>query len=63
MKDKMTAAKRGRPRKEMIKEHQYRIRMNVGERAMLDHLSEKTGKNRADILRDALKMYYRNSGN
>ena len=50
--------KRGRPAKEDAKRGQYRLRTGVKEEKMLDYLVEITGKNKAEIFREALRMLY-----
>lgn len=49
--------KRGRPRKQKTKSHQYRLRMDDEDSKLLDYLSMQTGKNKSDIIREAIKMY------
>lgn len=50
--------KRGRPRSESAKDGQYRLRINDEETSMLEEISARTGKSKADILRTSLKIYY-----
>lgn len=51
---------RGRPKKDLGKTERVGIRMNVGEKATLSYLCEKTGESQADIIVKALKFYYKN---
>ena len=50
--------KRGRPRKTDGKNSNYLIRMSAEEASNLDEICEKTGKSKADILREGLRMQY-----
>lgn len=50
--------KRGRPKKEVAKNDQYRLRMSAEERLMLNELTIETGLPISEILRKALKIYY-----
>lgn len=50
-------AKRGRPVSDESRKGQYRLRMNDEESDMLDDLSAKTGKDKADVIREALRIY------
>lgn len=49
---------RGRPYKDGGKKNQYRIRLSNEELNRLNYLSFETDKSKADVIRDALKMYY-----
>ena len=49
---------RGRPIKDEAKNKQYRIRLSDEELDKLNYLSFETNKSKADVIRDALKMYY-----
>lgn len=49
---------RGRPKKEDSRDKQYRVRLNNDEDAMLAYASGVTGKQKADIFRQALVDYY-----
>lgn len=49
---------KGRPKKDLIKDRVFKMRLNIGERAMLDSLCESKGMNRSEIMRKALKNYY-----
>ncbi len=48
----------GRPKLEDSRDNQYRVRLNDSEDEMLEYASEKTGKTKSDIFRQALKDYY-----
>ena len=50
--------KRGRPCNKDSRDNQYRLRMSDEEVEMLNNLSVKTCKTKAEILREALKMYH-----
>ena len=54
----MRARGRGRPIKDGAKNNQYRIRLSDEELDKLNYLSFETDKSKADVIRDALKMYY-----
>ena len=49
--------KRGRPRGQNSKKYQYQVRFDDDDNALLEFLSIQTGKNKADIIREAIKMY------
>lgn len=49
--------KRGRPAKNISRNKDYKFRMTEDEFDRLLSLSEKTGRSRADIMRDALLLY------
>lgn len=49
--------KQGKMKKVDAKNKQYRLRMNNEESALLDYLSVETGKSKADIIRESIKMY------
>ena len=44
--------KRGRPPLDDARRYQYTLHLNDEEQAMFDYVAERTGKNKADILRD-----------
>lgn len=50
--------KRGRPSKPDGKNKDFKIRMTEEELEHLNYLSEKSGKNKSEIIREGLKMYY-----
>ena len=50
--------KRGRPVKEDAKRGKFQIRMSAEDEAMLDFVCEKTGKNKTEAVRMALKAAY-----
>ena len=54
----MRARGRDRPIKDGAKNNQYRIRLSDEELDKLNYLSFETDKSKADVIRDALKMYY-----
>lgn len=54
--------KRGRPCKDGNKERQYRLRMDTDEFELLNYMSLETGLSKADILRNALKIYALSKG-
>lgn len=54
----MSEKKRGRPLIEVQKSNKFLLRMDVGDRAMLDYLAEETGLSGAEILRESLKNFY-----
>lgn len=50
---------RGRPLKEIGKKNWYiSLRFDNESRRMLVYLMEKTGESKANVIRNALKMYY-----
>ena len=49
---------RGRPKKENLRDKQYRVRLNDIEDKMLSYVSETTGKQKSEIFRNALEDYY-----
>ena len=49
--------KRGRPREEGSMQNQYRLRMDDNMSRRLDDLSRDIGKSKADIFREAFRMY------
>lgn len=49
---------KGRPKQEVTRDYSFRIRMNEEEKSILDKLMILTGKNRSDVVREALKTYY-----
>ena len=51
--------KRGRPKKDIKRDSRMDIRLDVGDRAILEYLSDETGMTKPDIVRAALKNYYR----
>ena len=50
----MTRTKRGRPPKEDSKIYQYRVRLSFEELDMLEELCCRTGKTKAEILRNGI---------
>lgn len=51
-------ATKGRPKKEDARKGQYRLRMSAEEVMKLNYISEVTGRSKADVLRDAIRMSY-----
>lgn len=49
--------KRGRPRKFNSRSEQYRLRLSLEERYILDELSKREGISKADALRKGLKIF------
>ena len=49
---------RGRPHEEVTKSNRFELRLGDDETQMLEYLCFKLDKSRADVMRDALKMYY-----
>ena len=47
-------AKRGRPKKENPKNHRYVVRLDSMENQLLSEACEKTGKNKAELIRDTV---------
>lgn len=50
---------RGRPRKDDARHNTHTIRFNDQDEALLKHLAVETDSNKSDILRKALRMYYK----
>lgn len=50
--------KRGRPVVGSAKTHQYRLRLSADDVHMLEFIHNKTGKNKAEILRNGIRMQY-----
>lgn len=50
--------KRGRPVTGNAKTYQYRLRLSADDVKKLEFIHKKTGKNKAEILRDGLNMQY-----
>lgn len=50
--------RRGRPKKVVAKDHQYRIRLDDFENRMLETLSVGNDITKAEVIRKALKMFY-----
>ena len=50
--------KRGRPIKSSSRRRDFKIRFNSDEFEMLNFLAWKTGSNKAEVVRKALKMYF-----
>lgn len=50
--------RRGRPVKEFSREYRCEVRLSVGDVYTLKYIMEKTGKNKSEIFRDALKLEY-----
>ena len=51
--------KRGRPKKENVRDREYRVRLNEEEQEILRYLSIETDKSMAEILRDGLQLQYK----
>lgn len=51
--------KRGRPKKDGSRGNTHTIRFNDEEEAMLDHLGIESDDSKSDILRKALRTYYK----
>lgn len=49
--------KRGRPRREESKNRQYHFRMTDEEMEDLEDMAFRSGKSKAEVIRDALKFY------
>lgn len=49
---------RGRPKKDEAKSRVYKLRVGAEESEMLDYLSYKDDVPKAEVIRNALKMYY-----
>ena len=49
--------KRGRPRSDAVRDKQYRLCMSEEEYDELNYMSYKSGLSRADVIREALRMY------
>lgn len=47
--------KKGRPKKEISKDY----RLSIGDASTLKYISEQTGKNVSEIVRDGIKSEYR----
>lgn len=54
----MDLAERGRKPKTDARKSVYQLRLSDVEARMLDYIFEKTGKSKAEILRDGLKSQY-----
>ena len=54
---------RGRPRKEDSRRNTHTVRFDEDEEAMLSHLTVETDDNKSDILRKALRTYYKIEAN
>lgn len=50
--------KGGRPKQEYTRESRFELRLGNGDIMLLDILVEKTGKSKAEILRDGLQLAY-----
>lgn len=50
---------RGRPRKEESRRNSHTVRFDEDEEAMLKHLTIESDDNKSDILRKALRTYYK----
>lgn len=49
--------RRGRPCQEVCKDKQIHLLVTNEESLHIDELSNKSGKSRSDLIRDALKLY------
>lgn len=54
-----TKHKRGRPRQDGSRNNTHTVRFDDEEEAMLGHLEVESDKSKSDILRKALRTYYR----
>lgn len=54
----MTEKKRGRPAKEIAKNHILKVRIDEDEYAMLDKIRSATGMTTSKIVRAAIRLYY-----
>lgn len=50
---------RGRRKKEVIRDRQVKVRLTKDEDIELDMVCFETDKSRAEVVRDALKLYFR----
>ena len=50
---------RGRPRKNESRKNTHTVRFDDAEEAMLDHLGVELEGSKSDILREALRTYYK----
>lgn len=50
---------RGRPREDGALRNAHTLRLNDDDEAMLAHLEVESDDNKSDILRKALRMYYK----
>lgn len=48
---------RGRPVKVLPRDHEFKMRMNAEEKALLDYLSEETNMSKTDVVIHALRFY------
>lgn len=48
---------RGRPVKVLPRNHEFKMRMNAEEKALLDYLSEETNMSKTDVVIHALRFY------
>lgn len=44
--------KKGRPKKEISKDYRLNVRLSIGDASTLKYISEQTGKNVSEIVRD-----------
>lgn len=49
--------RRGRPCKEVCKDEQIHLRMTQGEVVHINDLTNRSGKSRSELIRDALELY------
>lgn len=49
--------KRGRPKSDSAREKRYLLKLTKNEFDRLSHLSEISGKSKADFIREAIRMY------
>lgn len=50
---------RGRPKEEGARRNTHTLRLDDDDEAMLSHLEIESDDNKSDILRKALRMYYK----
>ena len=50
---------RGRPKKEVIRNRGYRLRMTDEEHEMVNYVAEKLGMNKSDMIRSLIESKYR----
>ena len=50
--------KRGRPTKEFSRDYRCEVRLSVGDVYTLRYIMDKTGKNKSEIFREALRLVY-----
>ena len=54
----LTKKKRGRPPTGEVRTYGYRVRLTEDEAEILDYLSDKLGKSKAEVLRKGLAIQY-----